>query len=78
MKHIHLLAAMLVIAFVTYGQLKTQPAQEKPATAAAAQSQQTTKYDPNNPASWPDSLDAVVAAPQNHKGGAGERTCARP
>lgn len=67
MKHILLLAAMLIIALVTYGQLKPQPTWEMPVTAAAAQPQQTPKYDPNNPASWPDSLDAVVAAPQNHK-----------
>ena len=67
MKQIFLLAAMLVIALVTFGQLKTQDTQEKPATAPSAQPQPTPTYDPNNPASWPDSLDAVVAAPQNHK-----------
>lgn len=46
MKHLLLLAAMLIIAFATYGQLKTQPTQEKTVTAASAQPQQTAKYDP--------------------------------
>jgi hypothetical protein len=67
MKHILLLAATLMIALATYGQLKSQPAQEKSVTAVSAQPQPTPPYDPNNPASWPDSLDAVIAAPQNHK-----------
>lgn len=67
MKPILLLAAMLIIAFVTYGQLKTQPIQEKPITAVSVQPQQRPKYDSNKPADWPDSLDAVVAAAQNHK-----------
>ena len=67
MKHIFILAAMLIIALVTFGQLKTQPTREKSVTASSAQPQPTPKYDPNNPASWPDSLDAVIAAPQNHK-----------
>jgi hypothetical protein len=67
MKHILLLAVMVITAFITYGQLKTQPAQEKAVTAASAQPQQGSRYDPKNPSSWPESLDAVVAAPQNHK-----------
>jgi quercetin dioxygenase-like cupin family protein len=67
MKHILLLAFMLVIAFVTYGQLKKQPMQEKPNAPFSTQTQPTPKYDPNNPASWPDSLEAVIAAPHNHK-----------
>jgi quercetin dioxygenase-like cupin family protein len=67
MKYILLLAAMPIIALVTYGQLKARPSQEMPVMAAAAHPQQTPKYDSNNPASWPDSLDAVAAAPQNHK-----------
>lgn len=62
-----LVAATLIVGFVAYGQLKTQPIQEKPVTVVSAEPQHTTKYDPNNPASWPDALDAVVAAPQNHK-----------
>lgn len=65
MKHTILLVAVMGIALVTYGNLNSQPVQEKPITAVP--SQQTAKYDPNSPASWPDSLDAVVAAPQNHK-----------
>lgn len=67
MKHILLLAAMLVIAFVSYGQLKTRSTQSEPVSELSAEPQQTSRYDPNNPASWPDSLDAVIAAPQNHK-----------
>jgi quercetin dioxygenase-like cupin family protein len=66
MRHI-LLAATLTIGFVTYNQLKTRANQEKPVSAVSAQPQQTSRYDPNNPASWPNALDAVVAAPQNHK-----------
>jgi hypothetical protein len=66
MRHL-ILAATLLIAFVTYDQLQNQAAQEKPATPVANQGQPTPRYDPNNPSSWPDSLDAVVAAPQNHK-----------
>ena len=66
MRHLRL-AAMLLIAFVTYDQLHNEAAQEKPATTALDQQQQTPRYDPNNPSSWPDSLDAVLAAPKNHK-----------
>ncbi|MGH9968240.1 MAG: cupin domain-containing protein [Pyrinomonadaceae bacterium] len=39
----------------------------QPAAAPVAQAQPTAKYDPDNPATWPASLDATVAAPQNHK-----------
>jgi hypothetical protein len=67
MKHILLLAATLMIGFVTYGQLKNQALKGKPVTTVSAQPQQAPRYDLNNPASWPDALDAVVAAPQNHK-----------
>ena len=67
MRNVLPLAAMLLITFVTYDQLQNQAAQEKPATTASAQQQPTPKYDSSNPSSWPDSLDAVVAAPQNHK-----------
>jgi quercetin dioxygenase-like cupin family protein len=67
MRNTLLLAAMLTIAVVTYGQLKTQPSPEKPVTSVSVHPQQTPNYDPNNPVSWPDSLEAVVAAPQNHK-----------
>jgi mannose-6-phosphate isomerase-like protein (cupin superfamily) len=67
MKHALLLAVVLLIALVTYGQLKTQPSRGKPVIAVSPSPQQTPRYDPTNPASWPDSLDAVVAAPQNHK-----------
>jgi quercetin dioxygenase-like cupin family protein len=65
MRHILLFAALL-ISFVTYDQLKTRAFQGQPINSVTGP-QQAAKYDPNNPASWPDSLDAVVAAPQNHK-----------
>ncbi len=37
MKYILLLAAMLIIALVTYGQLKTQPTQEERVKAVLSQ-----------------------------------------
>ena len=40
---------------------------EQVAESVATPSQPPTKYDSNNPATWPDSLDAIIAAPQNHK-----------
>ena len=67
MKHTLLLAAILVIAFISTDQLKPASTQGRPLIATPVRAQQTPKYDPNNPASWPDSLDAVAAAPQNHK-----------
>ena len=45
---------------------RTEPRQEELARAATAASPQPAKYDPSNPATWPDELDATVAAPQNH------------
>jgi quercetin dioxygenase-like cupin family protein len=45
----------------------THSTQEQVAKTTTAPSQQPTKYDSNNPATWPDALDATVAAPQNHK-----------
>ena len=65
MRHILLFAALL-ISFVTYDQLKARAFLWQPINSVT-RPQQTPRYDPNNPASWPDSLDAVVAAPQNHK-----------
>ena len=67
MEYIRLPAAILITALVTYGLVKTQPTQEITAIEAAAQTQRKPTYDPNDPASWPESLDAVAAAPQNHK-----------
>lgn len=67
MRHSLILTVTLMIGFVTYGQLTTGGIQEEPVTAGPGQTPQTPKYDPNNPASWPDALDAVVAAPENHK-----------
>jgi mannose-6-phosphate isomerase-like protein (cupin superfamily) len=67
MKHSLLLFVLMIVTFVTYHLMHTQASPGRPAVEVSALTQQTPKYDPNNPASWPDSLDAVVAAPQNHK-----------
>ena len=66
MKQVVFLAGMLLI-LLGIGCKQTQLKPEGPATAAIAASPQTAKYDANDPATWPDSLDATVAAPQNHK-----------
>lgn len=65
MKHICFLSSLLVFALVGCNQ--TQSAETKPVATPTVQTQQATKPDPNNPATWTDSLDAVVAAPKNHK-----------
>jgi quercetin dioxygenase-like cupin family protein len=67
MKQVMFLVAMLLISFVICCKPKTQPRQEELARAASTPAQQTAKYDSNDPATWPDALDAIVAAPQNHK-----------
>ena len=67
MKHICFLSSLLVFALVGCNQSQTQSAETKPVATPTVQAQQATKPDPNNPATWADSLDAVVAAPKNHK-----------
>jgi quercetin dioxygenase-like cupin family protein len=67
MKQIIFLAGMFVIVAGISCNPRTKPNQEELARAARAPSQQPAKYDPNDPATWPDALDATVAAPQNHK-----------
>ena len=61
-----LIASMLLPALSICCKPQVQPKQEQVAETARP-SQQPTKYDSNNPATWPDELDATVAAPQNHK-----------
>ncbi|HKP47759.1 MAG TPA: hypothetical protein VJT50_14255 [Pyrinomonadaceae bacterium] len=61
------LVGMLMILVVTCCKPKDQLKQETPAASAPTPLPQPTKYDSNNPATWPDALDATVAAPQNHK-----------
>jgi len=46
---------------------KQAPSTERVANTTTTPSPQPTKYDSNNPATWPAELDAIVAAPQNHK-----------
>ena len=57
----------LVIALATYGGPGHQPPKAESGVETSTLSQQLVKYDPNSPSSWPDSLEAVVAAPNNHK-----------
>ena len=61
------IVSMLVIVLGICCKPQVQSKQERVAVTATTPSQQATKYDSNNPASWPDALDATVAAPQNHK-----------
>ena len=58
---------MLLIVLGVCCKPQAQSNQEQVAKTATAPRQQPTKYDSNNPATWPDALDATVAAPQNHK-----------
>ena len=67
MKYIYFLCSLLIFVFAGCNQSQTQSAETKPAATPTVQVEQSTKSTPNNPASWADSLDAVVAAPQNHK-----------
>jgi quercetin dioxygenase-like cupin family protein len=67
MKQVVFLAGMLLILLSISCNQQAQLKQEEPARAAAAASPQPAKYDANDPATWPDALDATVAAPQNHK-----------
>jgi hypothetical protein len=67
MKQVVFLAGILLVLLGICCKPKTQPRQEELPRAAAAPSQQPAKYDSNDPATWPDALDATVAAPQNHK-----------
>jgi quercetin dioxygenase-like cupin family protein len=65
MKYICFLISLLV--FVGCNQSQSQSAENKPAATPTVQEQQSAKPDSNNPTTWDDSLDAVAAAPKNHK-----------
>jgi quercetin dioxygenase-like cupin family protein len=67
MKQLVSLVGMLIILLAICCKPRTEPRQMEIPRAATAPSQQPAKYDPNDPATWPDTLDATVAAPQNHK-----------
>ena len=67
MKQVIFLTGMLLILLGICCKPKAQSKPEELARAATAASPQPAKYDANDPATWPDSLDATVAAPQNHK-----------
>jgi quercetin dioxygenase-like cupin family protein len=67
MKQLVFLTGMFLILLGISCTPQAQPRQEELARAATAASPQPAKYDANDPAIWPDSLDALVAAPQNHK-----------
>lgn len=66
MKQVVFLSGMLLILMGISCQPKAQPKLEQVSRATTAPSQ-PAKYDSNDPATWPDALDATVAAPQNHK-----------
>jgi quercetin dioxygenase-like cupin family protein len=65
MKQAIFLTAMLLVLVCFCCKPAAQPAQQE--VARTAPTQQPAKYDSNDPATWPDELDAIVAAPQNHK-----------
>jgi quercetin dioxygenase-like cupin family protein len=67
MKQVLFLAGMLLILLGIGCKQKVQPRQEELTKAVSTPSQKPLKYDSNNPPTWPDALDATVAAPQNHK-----------
>ena len=67
MKYTCFLSFLLIFVFVGCNQSQSQSAESNPAASSTVQSQQSAKPYPNNPATWDDSLDAVVAAPKNHK-----------
>jgi mannose-6-phosphate isomerase-like protein (cupin superfamily) len=67
---ISLLVSIAAIYMVGCNQSKTQTGEDKPNQpnqAKTVQPSQTPKPDANDQASWSESLDAVVAAPNNHK-----------
>ena len=67
MKQLAFLTGMFLILFGISCKPQAQPSREEVARATTAASPQPAKYDANDPATWPDSFDAIVAAPQNHK-----------
>jgi len=62
-----LIVSLLLIVLGVCCKPQAQSRQEQVAEKATTPSQPPTKYDSNTPATWPDALDAIIAAPQNHK-----------
>jgi quercetin dioxygenase-like cupin family protein len=67
MKQLAFLIGMILIVLSICCKPKAQSKQEELARAVTTPSQQPAKYDSNDPATWPNALDATVAAPLNHK-----------
>jgi quercetin dioxygenase-like cupin family protein len=67
MKQALFLAGMPLLLMGICCQPKAALKPEQVSRATTTPSQQPAKYDSNDPATWPDALDATVAAPQNHK-----------
>jgi quercetin dioxygenase-like cupin family protein len=67
MKRIYFLISLLIFALVGCNQSQSQSAESKSAATPTIQAQQSAKPETNKPATWDDSLDAVAAAPKNHK-----------
>lgn len=61
------LGVTLFLSGIALGKLSNSFERAGSVMATSSQGQQESKYDPKNPATWPDSLDAVIAAPNNHK-----------
>ena len=66
MKQLAFLIGLVSIAAGLCCKSQPQTKQEKAVSAVSAPSP-PAKHDSTDPATWPDSLDAIVAAPQNHK-----------
>ena len=67
MQRICLLILLSVFVFTGCNRQQAQSVNTKPAATATVQTQPAANSDPKNPANWDKSLDAVVAAPKNHK-----------
>ena len=57
----------LFLAGAAFGRLADHPARAQAAAATQGQTRQGPTYDPQDPADWPASLDALAAAPNNHR-----------
>jgi mannose-6-phosphate isomerase-like protein (cupin superfamily) len=62
-----LLGVALFLAGAAVGRLTDRPAKAESVAVTHRQTGQQSKYDPKDPATWPASLDALAAAPNNHK-----------
>lgn len=62
-----LLGVALFVAGAVFGRLLNQSARAESVAVAQARTGQESKYDPKDPATWPASMDALAAAPHNHR-----------